>query len=68
MCKPGLHTGYLYKAVPRLRECGRQVETEVVSNSRNKVHQTWDRPYSTGLYVISLWNYVVSPPALVPIL
>ena len=31
-------TGNLYKAAPRLRECRRQVEVEVVSNSRNKIH------------------------------
>ena len=30
---------------PRLRECSRQVEAEVVSNSRIKIHQTWQRPY-----------------------
>ena len=27
---------------PRLRECSRQVEAEVVSNSSNKIHQTWE--------------------------
>ena len=32
----GINTGNLYKAVRRLRECCRQVEAEVVSNSRNK--------------------------------
>ena len=30
-----------YKAGPRLQECCRQVEAEVVSNCRNKIHQTW---------------------------
>ena len=39
----GLH---YYKAVARLRECCRQVETEVVSNSRNKIHQTWKWSYT----------------------
>ena len=37
-------TGKLYKAVPRLRECCRQVEAQEVSNSRNIIHQTWERP------------------------
>ena len=40
-----LYTGNLYKAIPRLRECSKQVEAEVLSNSRNKIHQTWKRPY-----------------------
>ena len=35
------NTGLDYKAVPSLRECCRQVEAEVVSNSRDKIHQTW---------------------------
>ena len=43
-------TGYLYKAIRRLRECCRQVEAEVVSNSRNKIHQTWERPFRDSLY------------------
>ena len=30
------YTGNLYKAVPRLGECCRQVDAEEVSNSRNK--------------------------------
>ena len=30
------YTGNLYEAIPRLRECCRQVEAEDVSNSRNK--------------------------------
>ena len=38
------NTGNLFKAVPRLGECCRQVEAEEVSNSRNKIHQTWERP------------------------
>ena len=32
----GKHTGLDYEAVPRLQERCRQVEAEVVSNSRNK--------------------------------
>ena len=38
--------GIGYKVVPRLRECCRQVEAEVVSNSRNRIHQTWGLPFS----------------------
>ena len=29
------------KMGPRLRECCRQSHVEVVSKSRNKIHQTW---------------------------
>ena len=43
------YTGNLYKAVPRLGECCRQVEAEEVSNSRNKIHQTWEWPYRDSL-------------------
>ena len=32
--------GWAKKMVPRLREFFRQVEAEIVSNSRNKIHQT----------------------------
>ena len=38
------------KVVPRLRECCRQNQAEVVSNSRNKIHQTWVQPNSIALY------------------
>ena len=34
-------TGVAKRVLPRLRECSRQVEAEVVSNSRNNIHQTW---------------------------
>ena len=44
-----LTTGNIYKTIPKLQECCRQVETELVSNSRNKIHQTWRRPYSPAL-------------------
>ena len=46
-----LDTGNLYNAIPRLQECCRQVETEEVSNSMNKIHQTWERPYRDSLYI-----------------
>ena len=43
---PPSYSGYVPVIyVPRLRECGREVEAEEVSNSRNKIHQTWERPY-----------------------
>ena len=42
-------TGLDYKVIPRLRECCRQVEVEVASNSSNKIHQTWEWPYSGAL-------------------
>ena len=48
-------TGPYSKAVPRLRECCGQAETEVVSYSRNKIHQTWERPYSEALYNVFLF-------------
>ena len=48
-------TGNLYKAFPWLRECCRQGESEVIRNSRNKIHQTWKRPYRDSLY-----NYLIS--------
>ena len=35
----------------RLRECCRQSKAEVVSNSRNKFHQTWGLPSSRALSV-----------------
>ena len=52
-CTSTTSSGLHYKAVPRLRECWRQVEAEVVSNSRNKSHQTWERPFSGDLYMTS---------------
>ena len=47
----GPYTGLDNKAIPRLRECCGQVEAEVVSNCRNKIHQTWERPWSQALYI-----------------
>ena len=47
------HTGLNYKAALRLQECCRQVEAEEVSNSRNKIHQTWELPFSRDLYLMS---------------
>ena len=37
-------TGLQYEAGPRLGECCRQVEAEVVGDSRNKIHQSWGPP------------------------
>ena len=38
------------KVVPKLREFFRKVEAEVVSNSRNKIHQTWGQHFNPSLY------------------
>ena len=35
------YTGLHHSALPRLWECCRQVEAELVSNSRNKILKTW---------------------------
>ena len=43
-----LTTGLGQKAGPRLREFWRQGQTEVVSNSRNKIHLTWGRALYKG--------------------
>ena len=45
-------TGLHFQAVPRLPECCRQAEAEVICNSRNKIHQTWEQPYSEALYYL----------------
>ena len=45
-----MSTGLGKKAVPRLREWCRQSQAEVVSNSRNKIHQTWGPPIIWALY------------------
>ena len=39
-----------YWRSPRLRECCRQVEPEVVRKSKNKIHKTWGQPISGALY------------------
>ena len=36
---------------PRLCECCRQGQAEVMSNSSNNIHQTWGPPFSRSLYV-----------------
>ena len=58
-----MYTGNLYKAMPRLQECCRQVEAEEVSNSRNKIHPTWERPYRDSLdnntYLITIATAVI---------
>ena len=42
-------TGHGQKVVPRLRECCRQSQAEVVSKSSSKIHQTWGPPFSRAL-------------------
>ena len=44
--------------VPRLRECCRQTEAEVVSMSMNKIHQTWGPPFNLALYVSLAFEYL----------
>ena len=43
-------TGSGKKVDPRLRECCRQSQAEVVSKSSNKIHQTRGPPFSRALY------------------
>ena len=49
-CMKVLIQGSTNRRGPRLRECCRQVEAEVVSKSRNKIHQTQGPPISGALY------------------
>ena len=41
--------------MPRLRECCRQSQTEVVSKSSNKIHQTWDHLLAEPALYICFW-------------
>ena len=43
--------------LPRLRECSRQVEAEVVNNSSNKIHQTWEALFWQTLYKSQVQYY-----------
>ena len=40
--------------VPGLRECCRQSQAEEVSNSSEKIHQTWRPPFVTALYTTQI--------------
>ena len=42
-------TGLGSNTIPRLSEFLRQVQAEVVSNSRNKIHKTWGWKFSPPL-------------------
>ena len=55
------NTGLHYKAVPRLQECCRQVEVEVVSISRNKFTKLRnERPFSEALYSVYMqYTYLI---------
>ena len=46
------------KGLARLREYWRQVQAEVVSNSRNKIHQTWQKPSSRALYIRNFFGFL----------
>ena len=39
----------LQGSAKRLRDCCRQAQAEVGSNSRNKIHPTWPKPFSHAL-------------------
>ena len=41
-----------------MRECCRQVETEVVSKSKNKIHETWGPPISGALFSGALYENI----------
>ena len=49
------------KMVPRLRECCRRCQHEVVSNYSIKIHQTWGTPFSRALYIRLQHNFRVFP-------
>ena len=51
-------------ALLRLGEWYRQVEADMVSNSRNKIHQTWDWPNCGALYVQTLSTFFASQPGM----
>ena len=59
-------TGLGWNVIPRLRECCRQVEAEVVSNSKNKIHQTWGPPFRRALYYCPCSSlksiFITAPP------
>ena len=56
LSKSNISTGLGLKGFPRLREFFRQVEAEMVSNSRNEIHQTWGPLCNPSLRVRSaLW-------------
>ena len=44
-------TGFVKRMLPKLRECSRQVEAEVVRNSSNKIHLTWEALFWRPLYL-----------------
>ena len=43
-------TGLGKKVVPRLRECWKQGQAEVISKSSNEIDQTWGAPCGRALY------------------
>ena len=50
-----------------MRECSRPVEAEVVSNSRNKLHQTWGPWISRSLYLVLSYSYCETVRTSAPI-
>ena len=49
------------RVLPRLQASSRQVEAEVVSNSNNKTHQTWEALFWRPLWVPTRWAYNINP-------
>ena len=49
-----------------MRECFRQGQAEVVSSSRNKIHQTWGPPFGRALYFIGGFAKVLGPELIFP--
>ena len=45
------------EVVPRLRECCRQSQAELVSKSSIKIHQTWGPPFLPSFVLISFQNF-----------
>ena len=41
------------KGRPRLHECRRLPQAEVISDRKSKVHQTWDPPFCRSLYTLA---------------
>ena len=65
-----IRTAVTKRVLPRFRECSRQVEAEVVSNSTNKIYQTWKALFWRSLqaacplfqacapwYTLALWPF-----------
>ena len=45
-----------------MRECCKQTQAEVVSKTRNKIHQTWEQLFSPSLYLHAISVALVCTP------